>query len=119
MTSNRIVFAQVLFVAACGGKEERAQSHLEKGRSLLAAAEYDKAAVELRNVLQIDPRSAEAYYLSARIWESRSEFQKAFGSYAKAVELAPGNLEAKANLGRYYLFGGARDKAEEIAAEIL
>src|SRR5262245_13847987 len=105
MIPNRIVVALVLLLAACGGKEERAQSHLEKGRNLFAEAEYDKAAVEIRNVLQIDPRSADAYYLSARIWESKNEFQKAFGNYAKAVELAPGNLEAKASMGRYYLFG--------------
>src|SRR5262245_45507981 len=119
---NRIGLASLavsLVLAGCGGKEERAKSHLEKGRSLFAEAEYDKAGVEVRNLLQIDPRSAEAYHLSAQIWERRNEFQKAFASYAKAVELAPSHLEAKAKMGRYYLFGGARDKAQRVADEIL
>src|SRR5262249_52673559 len=111
--------AVLVALAACGGKEERAKAHLERSRVLFAAAEYDKAGIELRNVLQIDPRSADAYHLSAQIWEAKSEVQKAFASYARAVERAPGDLEAKARMGRYYLFGGARDKAEEIAAEIL
>src|SRR5262249_50035033 len=121
MNAQRAALALAVLVAlaACGGKEERARAHLERSRVLFAAAEYDKAGIELRNVLQIDPRSADAYPLSAQIWEAKSEFQKAFASYARAVELAPGDLEAKARMGRYYLFGGARDKAEEIAAEIL
>ena len=116
---KRTAILLAVLLAACGGKEERAQSHLEKSRALFAAAEFDKAGVELRNVLQIDPRSADAYQLSAQIWETRNEFQKAFASYAKAVELAPDNLEAKAKMGRYYLFGGTRDKAAEMVAEIL
>ena len=123
MNKNARIYVAALaaccFLAACGGKEERAKTHLEKGRTLFAEAEYDKAGVEIRNVLQIEPRSADAYHLSAQIWERRNEFQKAFAAYAKAVELAPDHLAAKARMGRYYLFGGAREKARQTADEIL
>src|SRR5262252_7919812 len=95
--------AAFLLVAACGGKEERLQSHLNKGRTLLAEYEYDKANVEVRNVLQIDPRSGDAYQLAAQIWERQNDLPKAFGAYFKAVELSPANIDAKAALGRYYL----------------
>lgn len=105
--------------AGCGGKEERLKTHLERGRALYAESDYDRAGVEVRNVLQIDPRSAEAYYLSAQIWEKRSEFQKAFSNYAKSLELDPGNLEARARMGRFYLAGGDAAKAAAVADELL
>jgi len=114
-----LIAAAALSLSGCGGKEERLQAHLAKGRSLFADFEYDKAGVEVRNVLQIDPRSGDAYQLAAQIWERQNDPRKAFASYAKAVELSPNNLDAKAALGRYYLMGGALDKAEQTAAEVL
>src|SRR5262249_23518767 len=59
------------------------------------------------------------YQLAAQIWERQNDLPKAFGAYFKAVELSPANIDAKAALGRYYLLGGAPDKAEQIAAEVL
>ena len=108
-----------LAVAACGGKEERLQSHMEKARTLFAQSEYDKASVEVRNVLQIDPRSSEAYLLSAKIWEKQGDPQKAFLGFYRSSELAPQNLEARLKLGRYYLLGGDVAKADRIASEAL
>jgi Tfp pilus assembly protein PilF len=108
-----------LAVAGCAGKEERVKFHLDKARALYEQGEYDKAGVEVKNVLQIDPRSSEAYFLAAQIWEKQADPQKAFAGYFKSFELAPGNLEAKGKLGRYYLLGGDAAKAEQIAAELL
>jgi Tfp pilus assembly protein PilF len=119
MTRTALCLALAALLAACGGKEERLKSHLEKGRALFAESELDKAGVEVRNVLQIDPRSADAYQLSAQIWERKADFRRAYGAYAKALELAPGNLEAKAKIARYHLFGNDAARAEEIAREIL
>ena len=44
---------------------------MEKAKSLYAQANYDKAKVEFKNVLQIDPKSAEANYFVGRIEERR------------------------------------------------
>src|SRR5437867_8536964 len=106
-------------MAACGGKEERKAMHMEKGKAYYEQANYDKARVELRNVLQIDPKSAEAYYMIGLIDDEQQNWPSAFNSYLKAVELNPNQMQAKAKLGRLYVFSGAVNEAENIANEIL
>ena len=84
----------------------------------LAQANYDKAKVEFRNVLQIDPRTPEAYYLIGVINEEQQDWPGAFGSYLKTVELDPNHINAKIKLGRLYLLTGNAQEAEALAAEI-
>jgi tetratricopeptide (TPR) repeat protein len=106
-------------VLGCGSKEDRVQSHLAKSKSLLAGGELDKASVEIRNVLQLDPQRADAYLITGKIEEGRQDIRKAYGSYLKTVELDPANVDAKRRLARIYLFSGATDKAEETADAVL
>src|SRR5437867_3825181 len=106
-------------MAACGGKEERKAMHMEKGKAYYAQANYDKAKVELKNVLQIDPKSPDAYYMIGLIEEEQQNWQRAFGSYRKTVELNPDHIEAKVKLGRLYLLSGALREAEDIMTEVL
>jgi tetratricopeptide (TPR) repeat protein len=113
------VAAMTLILPGCGGKQQRLAAHLEKGRSLLAQGDLDKARVEIKNVLQIDPKAAEAYYLAGLIEEKQQEWQKAFGNFLRTVELDPANHAARVKLGRLYLFGGETAKAEESATAVL
>ena len=108
-----------VLVAACGSKADRIQSGLEKGANYVRAADWDKANVEVRNVLQIDPRNAQAYFLAGQIAEAKRDIQSAYGSYLKAVELKPEHIEAKVGLARVYLLAGQSDKAERQLAEVL
>jgi tetratricopeptide (TPR) repeat protein len=112
-------FAAVVLLAGCGGKEERLSSHLEKGKALMARSEYDRAGIEVKNALQIDPRNADAYYLAGALDEQAQNYPRAFGSYLRASELQPNNLEAKAKVGQYYLLSGDNVKAAQMADEIL
>ncbi|HHJ14072.1 MAG TPA: tetratricopeptide repeat protein, partial [Gammaproteobacteria bacterium] len=48
----------VLGLAGCGGKEERKAAYLERGKAYLAEKNFDKAKIEFKNVLQIDPKDA-------------------------------------------------------------
>ena len=43
---------------ACGGAEQRKLKYLEKGKAYIAENNYQKAKIELKNVLQIDPKYA-------------------------------------------------------------
>ncbi len=106
-------------LAGCGGKQQRLAAHLEKGKALLAQGQIDKARIEIKNVLQIDPRMAEAYYVGGLIEEKQHEWQKAFGNYLRAVEFDPENQQAQLRLGRLYLFGGDLAKADDSAQKVL
>ncbi len=108
-----------LALGGCGGKEQRLAEHMKKGAEFYDQGDYDKARVEFKNVLQIDPKSAEAYYRFAEVEEKQQNWQRAFGYYSKAVELDPNHLAARAKIGRVYLMAGDLNKAEESANDIL
>jgi tetratricopeptide (TPR) repeat protein len=112
-------FAVAVVLASCGGKEERKAMHMEKGMAYYAQGNYDKARVELKNVLQIDPKTPEAYYMIGLIEEKQQKWQGAFSSYLKAVELNPDHIQAKVKLGRLYLLSGGLREAEEIMTDVL
>ncbi len=99
---------------SCGGAEERKAVYLEKAKSSIASGNLDKARIELKNVLQIDPKDADAYFQLGKVHEQLNEYQKAFGNYLKAEELNPNLLENQARLGRIYLLlANEPDKAQQ------
>ena len=65
-------------ISGCGGAEQRKAKYLEKGKAYLEQQNYDKAKIELKNVLQIDPKYAEAYFLLGEIEESRQNWGQAY-----------------------------------------
>jgi Tfp pilus assembly protein PilF len=111
--------AAVVLLTACSSKAGRVQSGLEKGAEFVRLADYDKANVEVRNVLQIDPKNAEAFFISGQISENKNEYQRAYGSYMKAVELKPDHIEATVGLARIYMLAGETDKANKSVADAL
>ncbi len=118
--SRLIAALLVTFIlAGCGGAEERKAKYLERGKSYFEEQNYEKAGVEFKNVLQIDPKTAAPYYYLGRIAEQGQDWRKAFGFYNKAVELGPELLDARIRLGRFDLLAGEIDKAEEQANEVL
>ncbi len=112
------VICLTIALSGCGGEEARKASFLKKGKTYLAQGDYDKAKVELKNVLQIDPKYAEAYYMMGLIEEQRQNLRPAFSNYKKASELDPTHIRALAKLGRFYLISGDVDTAKETLASI-
>ena len=99
---------------SCGGAEERKAVYMEKAKSSIESGDLEKARIELKNVLQIDPKDGEAYYQLGKVYEQQKEYRKAFGNYLKAEELNPELLENHARLGRIYLLlANEPDKAQE------
>lgn len=124
MTLNHVLRALVLgtsvtLLAACSSKVERVQSGLVKAADYVRSADWDKANVEIRNVLQIDPKNAQAYYISGQVADGKRDVQRAYGSYLKALELKPEHLEAKVGLARLYLLANEVDKSNQSVTEVL
>src|SRR5882724_4952677 len=109
----------VVLLAACSSKSDRIQSGLQKGAEYLRLSDWDKASVEMRNVLQIDPKNAQAFFIAGQIAEAKGEVQRAYASYSKAVELKPDHIDAKVGLARVYLMAGRFDEAEKSVSEAL
>jgi len=99
-------------LAGCSDPEASKQKHLEQGRKHLDAGNHDKANIELKNVLQMAPNTAEAYYLMGQVEEARKNWSKSLGYYKRAVELDPKLLDAHARLGNLFLMSARYLKAK-------
>ena len=102
MLATVILLAAAALSAGCSS-EGRAQRYMERGLALYEAGDLVKARLELRNVLQIDPRDAAAWLMLAKIAEDQEDWRSAYSAYGKTVELDPDNWAARVELGRLLL----------------
>jgi tetratricopeptide (TPR) repeat protein len=114
-TKSRLLLCVTCFaalaLAGCGGAEARKARHLEKGQAFFAANNYEKARVEFRNALQIAPNDSEARYENGLVDERLGNPREAAQFYQGAIDVNADNVQARAGLGRLYLFSGAPQKA--------
>jgi tetratricopeptide (TPR) repeat protein len=106
----RGIFAKVLcavfavaLLAACDGPEQRVASHLDRGKAFFQEKNYDKARIEFRNVLQINPRNVDGRYALALVDEAEGNLQQAFAGFSQAIEQKPDHLPSLIKIGQYYL----------------
>ena len=89
----------------CGGPEERKAKYRIKAQEYMQTGNFPKARVALRNVLKIDPKDSEAYFLYAQVEEKEKNWRNAFAHYQRVVELHPDHERALVKLGKFYLQG--------------
>lgn len=119
---NLLCVGLVVVLTACGGAEERKVKYMEKGKSFFEENNLDKAKIEFKNVLQIDPKYAEAYYYLGQLEERDKNIGKAIGNYNKAIELDPKYIAPKVKAAKIYVVIGVEeylDKAKKMLAEVL
>ena len=114
-----VLLMAVMLIAGCGDVEQHKAKYMAKGKVYLEQQNYDKARIEFKNVLQIDPKYSEAYYLIGQVEEKKENWEQAFGNYSKAVEFNPDHLGARGRLARLYLLSGDTDNATKMADAIL
>lgn len=108
----------VVFLTACGGAEERKEQYLQRGKEYLKQENYDKAKIEFKNVLQIDPKYPQGYYYMGQILEKKHDLRRALGNYLKAEELDSNYLDAKARIAKIYVIVGAKEYLDKAQKEI-
>lgn len=124
MTKGMTALTVALMVAVgtswgCGGPEERKAKYRLRAQEYIQQGNFPKARVALRNVLKIDPKDAEAYFLYAQVEEKERNWRNAVAGYQQVVELKPDHEQALVKLGKFYLEGRALDKAAEMADRLL
>ncbi len=111
--------AVLIALTACGGPEARKAEYAAKAAEYIEHGNFPKARVALRNVLKIDPKDAEAYFLFAQVEEREQNWRNAFGNYLRVVEINPDHRGALIKLGKFYLEAKAYDKVTEVADKVL
>ncbi len=108
-----------LLLVGCGSAEERKASYMSKAQAFFTEGNFPKARVALRNVIKIDPKDTEAYYLLAQVAEKEENWRKAFGLYMKIADIDATHRGAQTRLARFYLAAKQKDNVAELADEML
>jgi tetratricopeptide (TPR) repeat protein len=114
-----IAVGLTLAIVACGGPEERKAKHRLNAQEYINEGNFPKARVALRNVLKIDPKDAEAYFLFAQVEEKERNWRNAFANYQRVVELVPEHERAQLRLAKFYLEARMIDRVSELAWRVL
>jgi tetratricopeptide (TPR) repeat protein len=105
------------FVCACTGAEARKASFIAQGEQHMAAHDWQKARLDFRNALQIDPKDQKVQLLAAQAAERAGEYVEAANRYRALLEQDKDNVPARAALGRLYAGGGLAAEAIKLAEE--
>ncbi len=112
------ILVVALLVAACGA-DEQAAKYLQKGKAFYQEGNYDKARIELKNTLQINPKSIEGHYYLGLTYEQQQNLQKAFSHFLAVLELDPKSIPGRLKVAKYYLLSQQNDKAMELVRSLL
>lgn len=108
-----------VLLGGCRSPEERLAEHRRLAEAYLEEEEWEKAKIELWNVIQLDPDDADAHFeMAGTLWQLR-EFPEARWQFMETVRLAPGNLEARMKLAEIEVLARRVDAALEQLSEVL
>ena len=92
------VFALCLVLSACGTPQQKEARYLESGKRMVARKDYPRAIIQFNNAAKVMPKDAEPYYQLALAYLDSRQYQPAYASLRKAVELDPKHREAQLKL---------------------
>ena len=114
-----LVSFTLFFGSGCASKEEKKAKHFEKAKEYIAKNELKKAVIELKNVVQLDPKDDAAYLELGETYLKLKEAREAFQAYTRAVSANPDNLKAQLKLGQMLLLGRQTEEAKKKVELIL
>src|ERR1017187_2986997 len=97
-----------VLLAGCRTPEQKKARFLATGNQLLEKKDYQRAALQFKNAVQLGPKDADAHYGLAQAYLALGGFQQAASELYKATELDPKN--AKAQLSLAELLAGSSNK---------
>jgi tetratricopeptide (TPR) repeat protein len=103
----------------CASKEQKKANHFKKAKEYIAKNELKKAVIELKNVVQLDPKDDAAHLDLGEVYLKLKDPREAFQAYTRAVSANPENLKAQLKLGQMLLLGRQTEEAKKKADLIL
>ena len=105
------LIAILLAMSACDSPEQKANSYVTSGLSLLALNKPEFARLEFKNALKINDKLVSAWYGLAQVEERQGHWGKVFELLKKVVALDPTHIQAQVKVGKLFLLAGQLDKA--------
>src|SRR5437667_11479460 len=101
-----VIAVSLTLVLAFGGcsqsPEAKKAKHRERAITYFDKGQYQEAVIEFKNIVQIEPKDADAHYRLAQTYLKIGDLpnlQAAFGELTKTVDLDASNRDAKLKLG--------------------
>ena len=114
-----LVMMTGFFIFGCGSPEEKKASHEKRAEQYLKEGKLNEAVIELRNVVQLDPKDDAAYYQLGETYLKLKKGPEAFRAFSRAVSANPDNLKAQLKLGQIYLLARKTEEARKKAELLL
>ena len=110
-----VIVTAALFITvnSYAGDKEKKSKHWERARGYLNEAKYNEAVIELRNVIQLDPKDDRALYELGETYMKLKKPKEAFQSYSRAVAANPDHYKAQLKIGTMLLLARQTKKAKE------
>jgi len=110
----------LVFVTGCSRDPNvRKQKYLASGKRYEAAGKLKEAQIQFLNALKVDHNFGDAHYELAKIYLKAGSIREGYGELMRTVDLSPGNLPARVDLGNLLLAGNVVDRASQQAAAVL
>ncbi|HEY0823062.1 MAG TPA: tetratricopeptide repeat protein [Ramlibacter sp.] len=106
-----LLAAAAILLTGCSSPEAKVESYSKRGHALLEKGDLVKARLEFMNALQINPSAVPALYGLGVVAARHRDWQAAYHSFSKVVELDPRHLQALVEVGRLQVASGQLDKA--------
>ena len=95
------------------------QRYLESGKRYAAEGKNKEAVIQFSNALKVDHNFADAHYQLSKVYLKEGAIAPGFQELRHTVDLQPGNIPARVDLGQILLAARLPDKAAEQANAIL
>ncbi len=95
------------------------QRYLESGKRYAAEGKNKEAVIQFSNALKVDHNFADAHYQLSKVYLKEGSVAPGYQELRRTVDLQPGNIPARIDLGNLLLAGRLPDRAAEQANAIL
>ncbi len=97
----------------------RSRSTSRAARSMPPQGKYKEATIQFSNALRVDHNFAAAHYELAKAYVKSGSMMPAYTELMRTIDLQPGNVEARIDLGDMLVAGRQLDRAAQQAAAVL
>jgi len=120
---SKTIISFLTFICILSGcsrdPKARAQHFLESGKQYVEKKQYDAAAIQFRRAVQLNPGSAEAYYLLGINELRQRNLREAYSSLTKATELDPRHASALTELAALKQVARRTDESRALLQRVL
>ncbi|MGH8548530.1 MAG: tetratricopeptide repeat protein, partial [Methylococcales bacterium] len=115
----------ITILTGCEDAEQKKAKYMGRGERYLSDKNYEKARVEFKNVLQIDPKNADGSFLLGRTEEAagylvkHNKIDAAISELQSAIQQNPEFEDLQFMLADAYTSGGKPEKAETTYRQLI